>query len=126
MSIGFLFWIYLSNLVLLINHEIDSAYWEEWNLFNLKKNFGIQGFVIIHIPVLFLFIYGLILINEGSIYGLILSVLLSLSGIFAFFFHFYHLRKGRPEFSNIVSKSILVGTFVASVFQIVITFGLIL
>jgi hypothetical protein len=29
-----LFWLYLVNSVLLINHEIDSAYWKEWDLFN--------------------------------------------------------------------------------------------
>jgi hypothetical protein len=28
-----LFWLYLVNSVLLINHEIDSAYWKEWDLF---------------------------------------------------------------------------------------------
>jgi len=30
-----LFWIYLTNSVLLINQEIDSAYWKEWKLFGL-------------------------------------------------------------------------------------------
>lgn len=28
-----LLWLYLTNAVLLINHEIDSAYWKEWDLF---------------------------------------------------------------------------------------------
>ncbi len=42
----FLFWIYLANAVLLINHEIDSAYWKEWDLFKLPG--GITGFLIIH------------------------------------------------------------------------------
>ena len=27
-----LFWLYLVNSVLLINHEIESAYWHEWKL----------------------------------------------------------------------------------------------
>jgi len=30
-----LLWLYLANAVLLINHEIDSAYWKEWELFKL-------------------------------------------------------------------------------------------
>ena len=30
-----LVWLYLTNAVLLINHEIDSAYWKEWELFKL-------------------------------------------------------------------------------------------
>jgi hypothetical protein len=30
MAFKILFWIYLINAILLINHEIDSAYWKEW------------------------------------------------------------------------------------------------
>jgi hypothetical protein len=26
-----LFWLYLVNAILLINHEIDSAFWKEWD-----------------------------------------------------------------------------------------------
>jgi len=37
----FLFWLYLSNSILLINHEIDSAYWKEWELFKLPG--GLSG-----------------------------------------------------------------------------------
>jgi len=53
-----LFWIYLANAVLLISHEIDSAYWKEWDLFKLPG--GITGFLIIHFPLLFFILYGLI------------------------------------------------------------------
>ena len=30
-----LLWIYILNATLLINHEIDSSYWKEWNLISL-------------------------------------------------------------------------------------------
>ena len=30
-----LFWTYLADLTLLVVHEIDSAYWKEWELFHL-------------------------------------------------------------------------------------------
>jgi hypothetical protein len=36
-----LFWIYLTNAVILINHEIDSAFWQEWKLINPKQKNGI-------------------------------------------------------------------------------------
>jgi hypothetical protein len=39
-----LLWLYLVNAVLLINHEIDSAYWKEWELFKLPGS--ISGFLI--------------------------------------------------------------------------------
>jgi hypothetical protein len=34
-----LFWCYLINSVLLITHEIESAYWKEWELFRLPGGF---------------------------------------------------------------------------------------
>ena len=62
----FLFWLYLTNSVLLINHEIDSAYWKEWELFRLPG--GIAGFLLIHFPLLFLILYGLILVPRHSFF----------------------------------------------------------
>jgi hypothetical protein len=46
-----LFWIYLLNTVVLIIHEIDSAYWKEWELFRLPG--GVTGFLNLHFPILF-------------------------------------------------------------------------
>ena len=60
-----LFWIYLINAVLLINHEIDSAYWKEWELFRLPG--GITGFLVIHFPLLFLVLHGLVLVYQGAL-----------------------------------------------------------
>jgi len=49
MSLKILFWLYLINAILLINHEIDSAFWKEWELFKLLG--GIGGFLILHFPI---------------------------------------------------------------------------
>ncbi len=59
-----LFWLYLANAVVIINHEIESAYWREWELFRLPG--GITGFLIIHFPVLFVMLYGLPLLKDGG------------------------------------------------------------
>ena len=117
-----LFWIYLINSVLLINHEIDSAYWREWTLFKLPGE--ITGFLILHFPLLFLVLYGLILVFEGLFAGLIFSLLLSLGGLFAFAAHTYFIRKGRPEFRTPASQFILVATLIISVIQAAITISL--
>jgi hypothetical protein len=53
--------------------------------------------------------------------GYIISLLVAAGGIFAFFFHFYHLRKGRHEFNNWLSKLILLLTLPVSLFQMVLT-----
>lgn len=116
-----LFWIYLSNLLILIIHEIDSAYWQEWKLLDPEAENGINGFLLVHFPLLFPFLYGLVLLERGSTVGYIISFVLAVCGIFAFFFHFYHLKKGREEFNTWLSKAIIISTLVLSIFQIVIT-----
>ena len=68
-----LFWIYLLNAVVLIVHEIDSAYWKEWELFRLPG--GITGFLLFHFPILFFILYGLVLVREGARPGLTFSIM---------------------------------------------------
>jgi hypothetical protein len=116
-----LFWIYLINATILINHEIDSAYWQEWKLINPNDKDGIKGFLIIHFPLLFIILLGLVLVYDNKFSGMIISLILSACGLFAFFFHFYHLRKGKPEFNTVISKVMIVSTFLVSLFQIYLT-----
>ena len=112
----FLFWIYLINSVLLITHEIDSAYWEEWKLFKLPG--GITGFLLIHLPLLFLILYGLVLVSEQNYAGLIFSLLLSAAGLFAFSIHIMFISKGREEFRAPISIFMLVTILLMSITQI--------
>jgi len=121
MDLSLLFWIYLFNSVILINHEIDSAYWQEWKLFSSDEKVDIKGFLIVHFPLLFAVLFGLILVDKELIAGYVISLLVAAGGIFAFFFHFYHLLKGRKEFNNWLSKLILLLTLPVSVFQMIIT-----
>lgn len=114
-----LFWLYLSNSVLLINHEIDSAYWKEWELFKLPG--GITGFLLIHFPLLFIVLYGLVLVSLQSFSGLIFSLILCLGGIFAFSIHTYFLRKGRKEFDKPISRIILLALLTVSIIQLIVT-----
>ncbi|MCG3220080.1 MAG: hypothetical protein H7641_01765 [Candidatus Heimdallarchaeota archaeon] len=114
-----LFWVYLINAIFLINHEIESAYWKEWNLFKLKG--GITGFLIIHFPLLLIILIGLAYLYEITLAGLILSFLLSAGGIFAFSIHTYFIRKGKEEFTLPISYVLLLGTLVLSIAQIVLT-----
>ena len=114
-----LFWLYLVNAVLLINHEIDSAYWKEWDLFGLKG--GISGFLISHFPLIFIVLFGLVEVSNHTFTGMILSLLLSLAGIFAFSIHMMFLAKGRKEFRAPVSLFILISTLLVSVAQLVFT-----
>ena len=112
-------WIYLINTILLIIHEIDSAYWKEWELFKIPG--GLNAFLLLHFPLLFLILYGLLEIQKQSSTGLIISLLLGLGGIFAFSIHTYFIRKGRDEFKTAVSQSLLYSTLTVSIVQILLT-----
>ena len=114
-----LLWLYLANSVLLINHEIDSAYGKEWELFKLPG--GITGFLLLHFPLLLFILYGLILVSKHSASGLFFSFILCFGGIFAFVIHTYFLRKGRREFDKPISKCILVAILFVSIIQLVVT-----
>lgn len=114
-----LFWIYLVNAVLLINHEIDSAYWKEWELFRLPG--GISFFLILHLPMVFLVLYGLVLVHERTATGLIFSSVLSAAGLFAFVIHTWFIRRGHPQFNTAVSRVILVMTLMTSLIQGAVT-----
>ncbi|NTW17928.1 MAG: hypothetical protein HGA41_10810, partial [Syntrophaceae bacterium] len=113
------FWLYLVNAVLLINHEIDSAYWKEWELFNIPG--GLTGFLLLHFPILMIILWGLILVSKHTFEGLIFSFMLCFGGIFAFAVHTYFLKKGREEFNTPISKFILAAILVVSVAQLVTT-----
>jgi hypothetical protein len=114
-----LFWIYLVNSVLLIDHEIDSAYWKEWHLFRLPG--GIGGFLIMHVPLLFLVMYGLVMVHQESFAGLVFSVFLSIGGMFAFAIHTIFMKKGRNEFRAPISQLLLLAILVISLVQVVVT-----
>jgi hypothetical protein len=110
-----IFWLYLLNITLLIIHEIDSAYWQEWNLFHLPG--GEAGFLLLHMPLLVPVLYGLALIERGTLIGLILSVFVSAIGLLAFSIHTFFLHRGHPEFNASVSLGILWATLFVSLLQ---------
>ena len=113
------FWLYTANATLLIVHEIDSGYREEWKLFRLPG--GISFFLIVHLPLVFLILYGLVQVHQESLAGQMLSLVLSLGGIFAFSIHTYFNSRGHPEFKTLISIIVLAAMLPASVAQLVTT-----
>jgi len=121
---GALFWLYMTNLVLLINHEIDAAYWQEWKL--VSAPIGISGFVALHFPLLYIFMYGLVLVENGAAGGYPISLAMAALGIFAPLAHAWFLWNGRPEFKTAMSIFILAAMLVISVAQMAVTLDLML
>ena len=123
MNYTVLLWVYLINLVFVINHETDSAYWHEWKLFKIPG--GITFFLIIHFPLWFAALYGLLEVYQRTFTGLVISLIFGAFGIGAFFIHGYFFRKGHEEFKTPISLFILISAFILSLVQVVITVNLI-
>ncbi len=114
-----LFWLYLANTLTLIIHEVDSAYWQEWKLFHLPG--GEAGFLLLHFPLLFPVLFGLVLVERGAIAGLILALIVCGGGLFAFSIHTFFIHRGYPEFKTPLSQGILWATLLLSLAQLGVT-----
>jgi len=114
-----LLWIYMLNATLIIVHEIDSAYWKEWELFKLPGK--INFFLILHVFLVFVILLGIVLLFRSLLWGLILSLVLGIAGIFAFSVHRWFISRGRNEFKTTVSQSILVAILIISLVQLAYT-----
>ncbi len=110
--------LYLLNTALLATHEIDSAYWKEWDLFGIGG--GIEGFLIINFILVAALLYGFTRLADGFRSGIAFSVILSAAGIFAFVIHMFFLMAGHAEFSNSASIVLLVCILAVSVLQLAI------
>lgn len=111
--------LYLINAALLSTHEVDSAYWKEWDLFHLPG--GLPGFLLLHIPLFLLVLWGFDEIVRDRRRGLWFSLILSVSGIFALTVHGLLLLRGGTEFRTPASILLLISVGAVSLAQFVAT-----
>lgn len=111
--------LYVVNSVFLIIHEIESAYWKEWELFKLPGD--LTGFLLVHIPLLLVVFAGLVALVKLAAAGLIISIAVSLSGMFAFGIHSWFIHIGKPGFSLVISRIILRTVLVLSFVQLIVS-----
>lgn len=107
-----LIWAYIISATILMVHEIDSGYWKEWELFKLPG--GQSFFMIIHIPLVALILYGLIEVYQKTTAGTVFSIILASAGIIGFCLHTYFLLKGKKQFDVLVSKVLIIAMLISS------------
>ncbi len=110
-----LLWLYLLNATVLITHEIDSAYWHEWELFGIPG--GIQVFLGLNLLLVMLILYGHQALAMGRNSGFVLSWVLVAGGLFAAVIHTLFLLQGSDAFSAPASLVLLAATFGFSLAQ---------
>jgi hypothetical protein len=98
--------LYLLNATLLITHEIDSAFWKEWELFGVPG--GIQGFLLFNVFVVLFVLFGFKQVLRGARRAPLFSLLLAGGGLFACGIHSYFILSGHPEFTLPASVVLLV------------------
>ena len=108
-------YLYLLNLALLVTHEIDSAFWKEWNLFGLPG--GIQEFLVVNFLLMLVALVGFRNMISGKKSGYYFALILAGSGIFASGIHSYFVLQGHQEFTLLVSVVTLIMIFFLSLIQ---------
>ena len=111
--------LYLTNAAVLFAHEVDSAYWREWELLGLTG--GIQLFIVQNLLLFLVFIHGYHLLADRRTGGHGFSILLAGAGLVAVAVHGYFLANGRPEFTLPTSLFLLGATGVLSSGQVLVT-----
>jgi hypothetical protein len=95
---------FIINATLLLLHEIESAYEKEWEILKLRT--GLTGFLIIHIPLILIFFYGILEIDKPSYAGLILGIITGVGGLVPFLVHKIFVR--RKDHFNLVISNIII------------------
>jgi len=110
--------LYLANGTVLLTHQIDAAYWHEWDLFGLPG--GAPLFMLTNLPIVFLVLYGSRALALGRTSGVLLSWALVAAGLLAVGLHSFFLLRGHEEFGVPVSLGLLAATLLLSLAQAVL------
>lgn len=110
--------LYALNSALLFTHEIDSAFWREWELFRLPG--GLEAFLGAN--------FVLIVLVQSGFWSAALRkrsrrawvTVLSAVGIVAAILHGAFLAAGTPQFRTVASIGLLGAWLVASLVQLVL------
>jgi uncharacterized membrane protein (UPF0136 family) len=113
-----LLWLSVVDATLLIVHEIDSAYWREWELLRLPGGAG--GFMALHVPLMALLFVAVLLVRDRATAGLVLAFVMAAAGVVAFALHLYLIRRGNPQFKTAASLTVLGALLAVSLAQIVV------
>ncbi|MCL2319649.1 MAG: hypothetical protein FWC45_06155 [Treponema sp.] len=115
-----LIFFYILNATLLLLHEIESGYEKEWKLLKLPGK--ITGFILLHIPILFILFYGLYGIILYPQTKTIIAIITGTAGFIPFVVHKIIVPK-KEHFNNPISNILIFGNIISGILLIV--FGII-
>ena len=111
---------YIINVTLLLLHEIESGYEKEWEILNIPGK--ITGFLLLHIPILLIFFYGLYCIIQYPQTKVIISTVIGAAGFLPFIVHKIIVKR-KEHFNKRISNILIFGNIITGILLIV--FGII-
>lgn len=110
------------NLSLVMAHQADAAYWEEWEMFGIPD--GIQVFTLFNLSAFALLLWCFVAVVKRKPFWLRASfIIAALSGV-VLPIHAAFALAGFTQFHLPLSIAIIVGTFVVSLWQASLTWRL--
>lgn len=97
--------IYIVTLTLLVTHQIDAAYWKEWEIFLIPG--GIQFFDIFNLAIIPLLLVGFKSVVLKKISGYYYSCFLSSLGLLTFLIHSGFYLNEYSQFTLPVSFAVI-------------------
>jgi hypothetical protein len=113
---------YLITMTALIIHQIDAAYWKEWDMFFISG--GIQGFLVFNIIVVPVILWGYRHVVLSTDKTIIYSVICSMLGLLTFCIHSMFFIVGFEQFNLPLSLLVLLICLFSSIYQLVQTWKL--
>ncbi|MFZ6778237.1 DUF6713 family protein [Undibacterium sp. Ji83W] len=108
--------IFLLNATVLITHQIDAAFWHEWDLFHIPG--GNQTNLLLNLPIiaLVLFAQGQVMANNKTALGY--YKLIAFLGFLTVAIHSAFFAVGNEAFMQPVSIALLIATALLSGMQL--------
>ncbi len=112
---------YLFTLTFFILHQMDAAYWHEWDMFYNFPPGGIQGYLLYNLVLIPLLLVGYknVLLCRAS--AVIYSYFCAGLGLLVFLVHGSFLIAGYDQFKLPTSMGIILGCFIAGAWQMLET-----
>lgn len=107
------------NIALLIGHQIDAAYWHEWDMFALPG--GIQLFNILNVIIFVVVLGCLSLVIQRRPAGYAAALFIALCGAIVLPIHAGFAINGFEQFNLPVSIGLIVTGFVIALTQALVT-----
>jgi hypothetical protein len=109
-------WLALANATVLLVHQIDAAFWHEWELFRIPG--GNQVNLALNLPIVALVLYAVTRAAVDSPTGLRWAGLIAGLGLLTVVIHAGFFLAGHEQFLQPMSIALLVATGVLSTLQL--------